>query len=131
MNKIIITGRLTKDPELKTTDTGIELCNFTVAVDRRAKKDAEKQTDFFDCTAWRQSGVFVNKYFKKGDGINIEGRMESRRWVDHDGKNRIGWGVTVDNVEFPHGRSNGSSAGRSDLPGDDFEEIPVTEELPF
>lgn len=131
MNKIIITGRLTKDPELKNTDTGIELCNFTVAVDRRTKKDAEKQTDFFDCTAWRQSGVFVSKYFKKGDGINIEGRMESRKWVDTDGKNRINWGVTVDNIEFPRGRSNGSSAGRSDLPGDDFEEIPVTEELPF
>lgn len=106
MNKIIIAGRLTRDPELRTTDSGTEVCNFTVAVDRRFGKKEDRQADFIDCTAWSKSGVFVRTYFHKGDGITIEGRMESRKWVDNDGNNRISWGVTVDNVEFPLGKGN-------------------------
>ena len=75
MNKIVICGRLTKDPELRTTNNGTEVCGFTVAVDRRIKKNSEKETDFIDCTAWEKTGVFVNTYFHKGDGITVEGRI--------------------------------------------------------
>lgn len=108
MNKIIITGRLTKDPELRTTGSGVEVCSFTVAVDRKTGKGGEKKSDFFDCTAWRQSGVFVEKYFKKGDGITIEGRMESEKYTDKDGNNRTAWKLTVDNVEFPFAKKGSS-----------------------
>ena len=89
MNKIVICGRLTKDPELRTTNNGTEVCGFTVAVDRRIKKNSEKETDFIDCTAWEKS----------------------RKWVDNDGKNRVAWGVTCDNVEFSLGRSKPQETG--------------------
>jgi single-strand DNA-binding protein len=138
MNRIVLAGRLARDPELRACNSGTEVCNFTVAVDRRVKKDQEKQADFIDCTAWGKTGVFVNQYFRKGDGITIEGRMESRKWVDKDGNNRISWGVTCDNVEFPLGKGKGASSGAvsdSGLPftmGDgDFKEIEGEEDLPF
>jgi single-strand DNA-binding protein len=130
MNKIIISGRLVKDPELRTTTSGTEVCNFTVAVDRRIKKGEEKQADFIDCTAWGKSGVFVSTYFHKGDGIEVEGRMESRKYADRDGNNRTAWGVTCDNVQFPVGKaSKHDSSGPAEsefspLEGD-------TSDLPF
>lgn len=113
MNKIIITGRLSRDPELKACNSGMEVCNLSVAVDRRVKKGDEKQCDFIDCTAWGKTSVFVNQYFHKGDGITVEGRMESRKWVDKDGNNRTAWGVTCDNVEFALGKASGSNANFS------------------
>lgn len=126
MNKIVITGRITKDPELRTTGSGTEVCNFTVAVDRRVKKDAEKVADFIDCVAWGKSGVFVNTYFHKGDGINVEGRLESRKWTDKDGNNRTSWEVICDNVEFPHGKKSGSATPA------EFAPVSVDDgELPF
>ena len=137
MNKIILCGRLSRDPELRATASGIEVCNFTVAVDRRVKKGDEKIADFIDCTAWGKSGAFVNQYFHKGDGITIEGRMESRKWVDKDGNNRISWGVTCDNVEFPLGKGKGDSSGAGSgggVPftmGGEFKEIEGEEDLPF
>lgn len=120
MNQIIITGRLVKDPELKTTNSGTEVCNYTVAVDRRRRdKNDEKQTDYFDCTIWGKGGVFVNSYFHKGDGITIHGRMESRKY-EKDGQKRVAWAVTVEDVEFPLGKGKGgsdnSSSGFQDLP---------------
>lgn len=130
MNKTIISGRLVRDPELRTTTSGTEVCNFTVAVDRRIKKGDEKQADFIDCTAWGKSGVFVSTYFHKGDGIEVEGRMESRKYADRDGNNRTAWGVTCDNVQFPVGKaSKHDSSGPAEsefspLEGD-------TSDLPF
>lgn len=111
MNSIIIAGRLTRDPELKTTNSGTEVCNIAVAVDRFAKKGEEKKADFIDCTVWGKSGVFVNTYFKKGDGIVIRGRLESRKWKDNDGNNRTSWEVVAENVEFAQGKGSGNSAG--------------------
>ena len=139
MNKIIICGRLTKDPELRTTNSGTEVCGFTVAVDRRIKKNDEKETDFIDCTAWGKTGVFISTYFHKGDGITVEGRMESNKWVDNDGKNRVSWGVTCDNVEFSLGKNKpqgtGPAAGNSGAqqPVDNFIDIePLSDEdIPF
>lgn len=113
---------MTKDPELKATGSGVEVCNFTVAVDRRVGKDGEKKADFIDCTAWRKTGVFVDKYFKKGDGINVVGRMESEKYQDKDGNNRTAWKVTVDEVEFHYGKKGSSdySASSESDPLDQF-----------
>ncbi|MFA5676583.1 MAG: single-stranded DNA-binding protein [Christensenellales bacterium] len=128
MNKVILAGRMVRDPELKTLGTGTEVCNFTVAVDRRFKKDEEKQADFIDCTAWNKTGAFVSKYFKKGDGIVIDGRLESQKWEDKNGNKRVSWSVTCDNVEFPIGKGKGDTTV-SDAPN--YTDITDDEDLPF
>ena len=99
MNKIILKGRLVRNPELKTGANGTEFCKFSVAVDRRQSKDKEKVTDFFDCTAFGNTGAAISKYMEKGREILIEGRMESNR-VAKDEKTVTYWGVTVDTFEF-------------------------------
>lgn len=133
MNKICITGRIVRDPELRTTNSGTEVCSFTVAVDRRIKSGEEKITDFIDCTAWGKTGVFVSTYFHKGDGINLDGRLESRKWADKEGNNRVSWGVTCDNVEFPHGKARGNTQEgyTGSVNADGFTEVVGVEDLPF
>lgn len=120
MNRIFITGRLVRDPELKAISDGIEVANFSVAVDRRVGKGKEREADFFDCTAWRQTAAFVQKYFKKGDGIVIEGKMNQNR-TEKDGVKRTYWTLNVDNVEFPAG---GGKRNESEM-------TPTDEEIPF
>ena len=128
MNKIIIKGRLTRDPELKTAGSGVEFCKFSVAVDRRKGKDKEKETDFFDCTAFGNTGVAVSKYFTKGKEILIEGRMESNR-VAKDDTVRTYWGISVDTFEFCG--TKGDSAPAPAVDAASGMEITNTEELPF
>lgn len=108
MNSIIIHGRITKDPELKTVGSGVEVCKFTVAVNRPVGKNKEKITDFFDVDAWGQSGVFVERYFKAGDGVIVQGEMQSRKY-DKDGEKRTAWSVHANRVEFAE--KKGDSAG--------------------
>ena len=108
MNSIKIQGRLTKDPEQKVGSSGAEYCKFTVAVDRKRSK--EKAVDFFDCTAFQQTGAFVAKYFAKGDGIIVSGRMESDKFTDKEGMKRTTWGITVEDVEFPLGKGKAESS---------------------
>ena len=102
LNHIVIMGRLTREPELRTTQSGVNVCSFTVAVDRDfgGRDGGERQTDFFDCSAWRQTGEFVSKYFHKGSMIVVSGRMQSRKYQDRDGNNRTAWDVQADNVYF-------------------------------
>ena len=127
MNCIIIKGRLTRDPELKTGASGAEFCKFTVAVDRRRSKDKEKQTDFFDCTAFGQTGVAINQYMKKGREILVVGRMESNK-TEKDGQKRIFWSVSVESFEFCGSRQDAAQ----EAPADPSGFTPVeTEELPF
>ena len=109
MNKIIIKGRLTRDPEMKTGGSGVEFCRFTVAVDRRQQKDKPKETDFFDCTAFGKTGAAIGQYMSKGREILIEGRMESSH-SEKDGQKRTFWGVTVDNFEFCGSRQDSGNA---------------------
>lgn len=112
MNKIIITGRITHDMELKTSSSGTEYMNFSMAVDRNRKdKDGNRQTDFFKVSVFNKTAAFVNTYFHKGDGINVVGRMESDKYTDKDGVERIGWTVKAEDVEFPHGKGKGGSDG--------------------
>jgi len=128
MNKIIIKGRLVRDPELKTAGSGMEFCKFSVAVDRRQGKDKEKVTDFFDCTAFGNTGVAISKYFTKGKEILVEGRMESNR-VAKDDTVRTYWGVTVDTFEFCGSKSDAAAPAPVD-PASGME-VTNTEELPF
>ena len=111
LNHITIMGRLTRDPELRTTQAGVSVTSFTVAVDRDfgGRDGGERQTDFIDCVAWRQTGEFVSKYFHKGSMIVVSGRLQSRKWQDRDGNNRTSWEVNADNVYFGESRRDGDS----------------------
>ena len=102
LNHITIMGRLTRDPELRRTGSGIAVASFTVAVDRDfgGRDGGEKETDFIDCVAWRQTGEFVSKYFTKGRMIVVSGRLQIRSWTDKDGNKRRTAEVVADNVYF-------------------------------
>ena len=112
MNSIIIHGRITKTPELKTVGSGAEVCKFTVAVNRPVGKDKEKVADFFDVDAWGQSGVFVEKYFKAGDGVIVQGEMQIRKY-EKDGEKRTAWSVHANRIEFAEKKSDASDNGNN------------------
>ena len=99
MNSLIIKGRLTADPELKNTSNATEYCDFTVAVDRFAGKDKERETDFVPCRAWRQTAVFIQKYFKKGQEILVGGEIRFDKY-EKDGEKRTYSYMTANRVEF-------------------------------
>ena len=118
LNHIVIMGRLTRDPELRRTGSGIAVASFTVAVDRDfgGRDGGERETDFIDCVAWRQTGEFVSKYFTKGSMIVVSGRLQIRNWNDKDGNKRRTAEVVADNVYFGESRRNsegGNYAGNS------------------
>ena len=100
LNHLVIMGRLTRDPELRRTDSGVAVASFTVAVDRDFKNNGETETDFIDCVAWRQTGEFVSKYFAKGRMAVVSGRLQIRSWTDKDGNKRRVAEVVADNVYF-------------------------------
>ena len=112
LNHIVIMGRLTREPELRTTQSGVNVASFSVAVDRDfgGRDGGERQTDFFDVSAWRQTGEFVSKYFHKGSMIIVSGRMQSRRFQDREGNNRTAWDIQADNVYFGESKRD-SDAG--------------------
>ena len=109
MNIIAIKGRLVRDPECRKTPNDITTCKITVAVDRAYSSGGEKQTDFFDCVFWRQGAEFVSKYFSKGKEILVQGEMQSRKWQDKDGNNRISWEIQNAHAEFCGGKSDNST----------------------
>jgi len=109
LNHIIIMGRLTRDPELRRTGSGIAVASFTLAVDRDFGKseNGERETDFIDCVAWRQTGEFVSKYFTKGRMAVVSGRLQIRSWTDKDGNKRRSAEVVADNVYFGDSKRDG------------------------
>ena len=114
LNHITIMGRLVRDPELRSTQSGTSVALFTVAVDRDYQSGgSEKQTDFIECVAWRGTGEFVSKYFRKGSMIVVAGRLQSRKWQDRDGNNRISWEVNADSVYFGESRKDGPNAAQA------------------
>ena len=114
LNHIVIMGRLTRDPELRRTGSGLAVVNFSVAVDRDFKSEAgEKETDFIDCVAWRATAEFVSKYFKKGSMAVISGRLQIRSWTDNDGNKRRTAEIVADNVYF-------GGSKKSDSTGDGY-----------
>ena len=156
LNRVVLMGRLVADPELKTTNTGISVTSFRIAVDRSyVKAGAERQADFFDIVAWRSSAEFVCRNFSKGSLIAIDGQLQSRQYQTKDGQNRTAIEVVADNVSFTGERRDASSAygsyaqpARSDYgapapapaprpaaysagSADDFQVMPLDDDLPF
>ena len=113
LNHITIMGRLTRDPELRRTGSGIAVASFTVAVDRDfgGRDGGEKETDFIDCVAWRQTGEFVSKYFTKGSMIVVSGRLQIRSWTDMEGNKRRTAEVVADNCYFGDSKRDGETGG--------------------
>ena len=132
MNNIVLAGRLTKAPELKATNSGVDVLPFTIAVNRAyAKSNDEVTADFIPCIAWRKTATFISKYFNNGDGIVIKGRLETRKWVDNNGNNRVSYEVIVENTEFPQGKSkNNTTATNTPIPSM-VDDLPVDDDLPF
>ena len=148
-NKVILGGRLTADPELKTTQSGIAVVTFSVAVNRRYTKNSAQQseTDFFNVTAWRQTAEFVSRYFKKGSSICVVGTIQNNKWTDQQGATRYRTDIVADEVMFVDSRSESGNS----FSGDDtdsfggttpsfstpagaapkFEEIKTDDDLPF
>ena len=115
LNHIVIMGRLTRDPELRRTGSGIAVTSFSLAVDRDFGKNenGEKETDFIDCVAWRQTGEFVSKYFTKGRMAVVSGRLQIRNWTDKDGNTRRSAEVVADNVYFGDSKRDGETGGNN------------------
>ena len=113
LNHITIMGRLTRDPELRRTGSGIAVASFTVAVDRDfgGRDGGEKETDFIDCVAWRQTGEFVSKYFTKGRMIVVSGRLQIRSWTDKEGNKRRTAEVVADNCYFGDSKRDADNSG--------------------
>ncbi|MBR6636519.1 MAG: single-stranded DNA-binding protein [Phascolarctobacterium sp.] len=118
MNKIMLIGRLTKDPELRYTQTGSAVASFTLAVNRRfANQNGEREADFINCVAWQKTGEFVANYFKKGQLMALEGRLQVRSYDGNDGQRRWVTEVVAEQIEFVGPKEGGSSApstGRQD-----------------
>jgi single-strand DNA-binding protein len=138
LNKIILMGRLTRDPELRRTSGGTAVTSFALAVDRDYKSQSgEKETDFIDVVAWRNTAEFVSKYFSKGRMAVVEGRLQVRGWTDKDGAKRRTTEVVADNVYFGDSKrenADGNSGAAAPPPGGgyDFAEIGEEDgELPF
>lgn len=148
-NKVILGGRLTADPELKTTPSGISVTSFTVAVNRRvsSKNSEEAQADFINVTAWRQTAEFVTRYFRKASSICVVGSIQTRSWTDQNGQKRYATEVIADEAYFVDAKNEGQGAMPrvgadaygsaapiyNNMPQNapKFEEISDDEELPF
>lgn len=137
LNHIVLMGRLTRDPELRQTGSGISVASFTIAVDRDyAAQGAEKETDFVDIVAWRGTADFVSKYFAKGRMAVVSGRLQIRDWQDKEGNKRRSAEVVADNIYFGESKkdSQGSSSTQSDEPAQSTDFAPLDDddsELPF
>ena len=151
-NKAILVGRLTADPELRTTPSGTSVCTFSVACDRRfSGKDGERKADFINIVTWRQQAEFVSRYFKKGNPILICGQLQTRSWNDNQGQKRYATEVVADEVSFVASASQTAASGSvsqspagnaytpdaygapafNSAPSVNFEEIPNDGDLPF
>ena len=141
MNKIILMGRLTRDPEMRSAGS-TTVCRYTLAVDRRFRREGEPEADFFNCTAFGKSAEFAEKYFRQGAKILITGRIQSDNYTNKDGQKVFSWQVIVDEQEFAESKnaSNASAGGASSQPrpdasnaGSGFVDIKdgIEEDLPF
>lgn len=135
LNKIILMGRLVRDPEMRQTGSGKPVANFAIAVDRDFKaQNGEKETDFIDIVAWRNTAEFVSKYFTKGRMAVVEGRLQIRDWTDKDGGKRRSAEVVADNVYFGDSKKDSSDTAPSYAEPAEQEFAEVDEEdgeLPF
>ncbi|MBQ6570328.1 MAG: single-stranded DNA-binding protein [Clostridia bacterium] len=142
LNSVILMGRLTADPELRHTPNDVSVTTFSIAVDRDfARSGTERQTDFFNIVAWRQTAEFVCRYFRKGQLVALKGSAQSRSYTDKDGNKRTAFEIVADNVYFAEPKRSGDSqpaaetryeepSSFSNGSADDFEEI-ADDDLPF
>ena len=117
MNKVILYGRLTAEPELRQTPNGISVMHFTVAVKRRFAKEGQQQTDFINCVAWRNTAEFISKYFSKGQSIIVSGSIQSRSWDDKDGKKWFATEVIVDEADFAGSKPGSANSSQNNTSG--------------
>lgn len=127
-NRAILIGRLTADPELKTTPNGVNVCSFRLAVDRPYKKDGERKADFITMVAWRQQAEFVCRYFGKGKAIGVEGSIQTREYTDKDGNKRVAVEVVADRVFFVESKNDANAAPSGQ---DDYTVLDDDNDLPF
>lgn len=137
-NKVILIGRLTRDPEVRYTNTNLAVTNFTIAVDRKFKKEGERQADFFSIVAWQKTAEFIEKYFSKGRKIVVIGRLQSRTWDDSEGKKHYVTEVVAEEVDFADGKKGNSNTGDAYEPTSNsssssggFYPLEEDDELPF
>lgn len=138
LNSVCLMGRLTADPELKSTQSGVSVCNFRIAVDRTYQpKGQEKQTDFINIVTWRGTAEFVSRYFRKGQLVAVQGSIQTSQYTDRDGNKRTTFDVVADNVFFAEKKAESGETKQGagydhspDIQGD-FEEIVGNDELPF
>lgn len=139
VNKIILMGRLTADPELKKSQSGVSNIRFSVAVNRKVKQGEAPKADFFNCVAFKNTAEFISKYFKKGSSIIVFGSVQFDDWTDREGFKRQSTNIMVDEVQFGESKSNtvtiptiSEKANNSELDSTFFEEMKIVEgELPF
>ena len=144
MNVVVLIGRLTDNPELRHTNSNISVTRFSIAVDRAYRSGEERQTDFINIVAWRQTAEFITTYFKKGQRIGIEGSLRMNRFTDKVGNNRTAYEVVVNNAHFVENKRDGGNAGGfapaetqaapqsfSNSDSGDFAEIASDDDLPF
>lgn len=141
LNKVILGGRLTADPELKSTPSGNNVTSFTIAIDRKFGKGEEKKTDFINCVAWRGTADFVTKYFSKGSAICVIGEIQTRSWQDNNGGKRYATEVIVSDVNFvdvkgqvseENEKNAGCNVSQAAYPADvRFEELEHDDDIPF
>lgn len=130
LNNAVILGRLVADPELRTTGSGLSVTSFRVAVDRSYQKaGTERQTDFLDVVAWRQTAEFVTRYFHKGSMIAVQGSIQTRNYEDRQGNKRTAVEIVADNVSFCGSKNETGARNDYAAPPGDFEELP--DDLPF
>lgn len=115
INSVVIMGRLTADPELKTTNSGLSVTRFTVAVDRQYQKDKEKKADFINVVAWRQTAEFVSRYFSKGSMIAVQGSIQTDKYKDKSGNSRTSFQVVADNVSFCGSKQESGGGSYTDI----------------
>ena len=132
MNVCTFMGRITANPELKTTNNGVSVTSFTLAVDRAyTPKGQEKQTDFIPCVAWRNTAEFITRYFRKGNRMAVKGELQQRSYTANDGSKRTLYEVIVDGAFFCESKAEPSVEMVAATSGNDFTEIVSDEELPF
>jgi len=133
MNKVILIGRLTKDPELQTVGEDLSLCKFGLAVNRRFKKDGDQEADFFNISVWRQQAINCEKYLNKGSQVAVSGRIEIQNYEDKDGNKRNYTNIVADEVMFlgSNGDSNSSSSNQSTATKSGSKPNADVDDLPF
>ena len=138
LNKVILGGRLTADVELKQTTSGISVCTFSIAVNRKVAKEQPQKADFINCQAWRQTAEFISRYFQKGSSICVVGSLQVREWEDKNGQKRYSTEVVIDEAMFVDSKNESQGGSDGFMPEAykavaeaNFEPVNTDDDLPF